>query len=255
MHVARWEAFARAVSEARETIVVESYLLQRPVFTMLRRDAERVMIEALVNRFAGAVAALDSTLIYLSHPDPERAWRAVMAKRGASEFSDAVRRSEEWPFTQSRGLAGLDGVIAYWRAHAALCESIVSWLPMKTHVIDVASGTWPERRERICALLGIPSREPPAPGPDALSPLTGRYRNGEREITVAFEDGGLVLRGVLWPSNAMLAVAPRLFDVEAWPLRVWFEGDVDGAPRAMRWEGARLWWGGPEGVYERIHDE
>lgn len=106
-HVARWRDFARAAADTPEVIVAESFLLQRPVFTMLRRDADPAAIEALVNRFADAVAPLEPTLVYLSHPDPEASWRAVMAKRGGGELAAAVQRSEDWPFTRSRGLAGL----------------------------------------------------------------------------------------------------------------------------------------------------
>jgi hypothetical protein len=251
-HVERWRAVARAAADTRETLVAESVLLQRPVFTMLRRDADRAAIEAVVNRFAVTVAPLNPTLVYLAHPDPERAWRAVMAKRGAAELAAAVHRSEEWPFVRSRGRGGLEGVIAYWRAHAALCDDIVSSLPMTTHMIDAAEGTWSERRARICACLGIPCTEPAVPAIDALSPCTGRYRRDGREITIDLEAGALVLRGALWPSNALLPVEGDLFDVEAWPLRVRFEPDGNGGRRALRWEGARLWWGGPEGVYTRV---
>jgi KaiC/GvpD/RAD55 family RecA-like ATPase len=250
-HVVQWQAFARVAAAARETIVVESALLQRPVFTMLRRDVEPVLIEGVVNRFAGAVAPLNPRLVYLAHPDPEGAWRAVMAKRGATVIADAVRHSEDWPYMQSRGLVSLDGLLAYWRAHAALCDSIVSWLPMTTHVVDAASGTWAERRRHVGGLLGVPAEEPPAPDARELLSLVGRYHDGERAITIALEGDDLVLRGVLWASNRLLPLAPRAFDVEAWPLRVRFEPAADGPPRELHWEGPRLWWGGPLGVYTR----
>lgn len=243
-HEERWRAFARVTAAARETLVVESYLLQRPVFTMLRRDAEPTAIESLVNRFARAVAALNPTLLYLAHPDPEESWRAVAAERGTL-IAQSVSRSETWPFTQSRGLTGLDGLLAYWRAHATLSDAIVSRLPMQRHVVDVTTGGWPERRQHLCTLLGIPAAEPAAPDPVALVPFIGQYRDGEREITVSFEDGRLVLRGVLWASNALLPVARNIFEVEAWPLRVSFEDE------ALHWHGPRLWWGGPAGVYVR----
>jgi thymidylate kinase len=251
-HVERWRAFAREIAVAPETVIVESFLLQRPVFTMLRRDASPTIIEALVNRFATTVAALRPRLVHLFHSDPERAWRAVAAKRGAAYVAGTVERSAEWPFIQSRGLAGLDGVLAYWRAHAALCDAMVSWLPMETFVVDVTAGGWSERREQLCKLLGIPADEPPPPDPASLAPLAGRYRSGDQEITIDLEEGRLVLRGVLWPSNALLPVTPTVFDVEAWPLRVSFDEARDGGPRALRWHGSRMWWGGPTGVYARV---
>jgi len=137
-------------------------------------------------------------------------------------------------------------VLAYWRAHAALCDSIVSWLPMEVHVLDVSIGSWAERRAELCTLLGIPCTEPEAPDPATLGALAGSYRDGDREITITLEDGGLILRGVLWASNRLIPVAPGVFDVEAWPFQVRFgEG-------TLCWSGPRLWWGGPGGVYERV---
>ena len=39
-------------------------------------------------------------------------------------------------------------------------------------------------------------------------------------------EGRLVLRGILWASNALLPVAPNVFDIESWPLRLSFTGDT-----------------------------
>lgn len=159
LHVERWQAFARDMTDARETVIVEGFLLERPIFTMLRRDADPAIIETLVNRFAVTVAPLDPTLIYLSHGDPARAWRAMATRRGAEYAARVVRRSEEWPWVQARGLAGLEGVLAYRRAHGALCDAMVSWLPMRTIVLDVEKGDWTERRRQICEALAVPDRE------------------------------------------------------------------------------------------------
>jgi hypothetical protein len=246
LHVERWRAFATATAASDETIVVESFLLQRPVFTMLRRDADVGFIEVVVNRFADAVASLAPSLVYLAHNDPARAWRTVAAGRGADYAADVVRRSEEWPYIQSRGLAGLDGVLAYWQAHGALCDKITSWIPMRTLVVDATHGTWDERRRRICDFLELPWDAPPRPDEGLLARHRGTYRDGDREIVVDVVDGRLVLRGVLWATNVLLPVAPNVFDVEAWPFQVSFD---DGT---LTWHGPRLGWGGPTGTYRRV---
>ena len=218
---------------------------------MLRRDVEPERIDALLNRLADAIAPLAPMLVYLGHRDPEQAWRAVAVRRGGDYVVQAVKRSETWPFTQSRGLAGLDGVLTYWRAHAELCDRAATWLPMTTLRLDVSDGAWPAYRERICASLGIPSEPPPTEAPRDLERAVGTYRRGERWLTVSLEDDRLVLRGALWASNALLPCTHDVFDVEAWPFQVRFEDGADGAVHALHWQGPRLWWGGPEGVYYR----
>lgn len=252
LRVERWRTHARELSGASGTVVADSALLQRPVFTMLRRDVETPLIERLLNRLADAVAALHPRLVYLGHRDPEHAWRAVAARRGPGFTVSAVRRSEEWPFTQSRGLAGLNGLLTYWRLHGALCDHVVSWLPMSTLRLDVTDGAWPAYRQRIGEFLALPSG--PAPLDDHAAParLAGRYRLGERLLSVVSEEGRLVLRGQLWESNALLPVSEHVFDVEGWPFQLRFEEGPDGNVRALHWHGPSLVSGSLGGVYERV---
>ena len=245
-HVARWLGFARAAAAAPETVIAESFLLQRPVFTMLRRDADPPSVGALVHRFVDAVAPLRSRLVHLRHPDPEAAWRAIAPARGPEFMAGALARSADWAFVQSRGLSGLDGVLAYWRAHGKLCDAIAAELRMETITLDVATGDWPARRGQLCASFGVTAAEPPPPTLAELAPLTGRYGDDQREITIELDGGRLVLRGVLWASNALLPVTNRVFDVEAWPFQVHFDDD------GLSWHGPRLWWGGPSGAYKRL---
>lgn len=245
LRVERWQAFADEAAASTETLVAESVLLQLPVFTMLRRDAAPAMIEDLLMRLAEVIAPLRPRLVYLAHPRPDDAWRAIAAQRGADFVAGAIRRGGDWAFLQARGLSGLAGVLAYWQAHGALCDRIVARLPMETLTVDVSAGTWPQRRERLCAFLDLDAGEPPAPDHAILAKLTGRYRDGARALTVHLDGERLVLQGILWPSNALLPITRELFDVEAWPFQVRFEEN------ALHWQGPRLWWGGPEGTYRR----
>jgi hypothetical protein len=104
---------------------------------------------------------LQPRLVQLAHPEPDVAWQAIAARRGAAFLDGAISRSREWDFTRSRGLTGLDGVLAYWRTHGALCDRLVSLLAMDTLVVDVSTGSWPERRHQLCTWLGIPPLAPP----------------------------------------------------------------------------------------------
>jgi hypothetical protein len=245
-HLERWQTFAREAASAPDAIIAESYLLQRPVFTMFRRDVDAAGVEALVRRFAEAVAPLRPRLIQLAHPDPAASWRAIAAKRGPTFTTAAIARAADWPFLQARGLSGLDGVLAYWRAHGALCDAIAARMPMEMLAVDVSTGEWSARRAQLCAFVGVPLSEPPRPGVADLARFTGRYTDGQREIVVGLDDGQLSLSGVLWATNPLLPVANGLFDVEAWPFQVSFDGD------GLTWQGPRLWWGGPAGRFQRI---
>src|SRR5215831_2757194 len=156
LRVERWRAFAAAAADHDVTIVPESALLQLPVFTMLRHDVETSLITGLVERLAEAAAPLRPKLVYLARRDPETALRAIGEHRGFSWLLLNAGSSEGFPFTKARGLAGFDGLFAYWRAHAELCDAIVETLDVPKLVLDVDAGDWPARRRQICDFVGIP---------------------------------------------------------------------------------------------------
>jgi hypothetical protein len=252
LRVEAWRAFARDIAAGAEVVVIESGLLQLPVFSMLRRDADPASIVELVLRVADAIAPLAPRLVYLRHPDPAVAWHKAADRSDERWVADRVRASATWPYLQSRALSGLDGVLAYWRAHGALCDAIVARLVMDTLVLDMTAEPWPERRARMCAFLGVPADEPPPADVRELQRLTGRYRDGPREVTIALEDGRLVMRGTLWRVNALLPVTSTVFDVEAWPFRFTFELGAESVARGFRWSGPALWWGDLSGVFARV---
>jgi hypothetical protein len=59
-------------------------------------------------------------------------------------------------------------------------------------------------------------------------------------MTIELDGGRLVLRGVLWASNALLPVTSGVFDVEAWPFQLHFDD------AGLSWHGPRLWWAAPQ---------
>lgn len=251
-HVARWRAFAAAAADVDVTVVPESALLQTPVATMLMRNAEPAVIEALVHRLVESAAALRPALVYLARRDPEAAFRAIGERRGMAWLLHHVQASTGFAFTRARRLSGLDGLLAYWRAHAELCGAVVDRLDLPKLVLDAGPDGWPERRRRICDFLGLPFEDDPAAGAADAARLTGRYGDGKREVTVEVVDGRLVLRGILWFTNALLPVTRNVFDVESWPVRVLFEEDAAGGVRAFRCQGPRLSGGDPSGVFARL---
>jgi hypothetical protein len=252
VRVARWRAFTTAAAPTAATVIPESALLQLPVAAMLTRNVEPERIAALVRRLAEVVVPLRPALVYLARRDPAAAFRALDERRGVSWLLWHVQASAGFAFTQARGLSGLDGLLAYWRAHAEVCGAIVATLALPALVLDVDDDGWPARRRRICEFLDVPCEDDPPPSATDVARVSGRYGNGTREITIGAVDGRLVLRGVLWAANALLPVRRNVFDVESWPLRVVFEEDAAGTVRALRWTGTRLSRGGPSGVFTRI---
>jgi hypothetical protein len=193
---------------------------------MLRRDAPAATILAHVRRIGDAVRPLDPRLVYLRVADPDRAYRAIAARRGTAWTDAAVTTYRGLDFAVRTGLDGFELLLAYWRAHHDILEAAVPALGLPTLVVDESAGGWPAWRRQIAAFLGLrPAEEPPAQPPD-LARYVGRYRvrwrERDLECTVRLEDDGLVLDGLLWPGNRLLWKAGDTFRAEAWPYEVVF---------------------------------
>jgi hypothetical protein len=161
-----------------------------------------------------------------------------------------IQVSSALAFTRARGLLGLDGLLAFWAAHAELCSTIVERLALPRLVREGGPGDWRERPRRICEFVGVAFEDDPLVDPADIGRLTGRYADGKRQATVEVVDGRLALRGVLWFTNALLPVTRTVFDVESWPLRLVFEDGAKEPAPAFRCEGPRLA-GGPWGIFTR----
>jgi hypothetical protein len=78
----RWMAFTADTARGDALIVMESALLQYPIFVTLRRGVATDHIVAFLRSVADIIRPLEPRLIYLATPDPDTAYRAITAKRG-----------------------------------------------------------------------------------------------------------------------------------------------------------------------------
>jgi hypothetical protein len=105
--VERWRLFTAQAHAAGDITVVDSALLQRPIFTLLREDVAPETALAFLARVGAVVRDADPVLLYLSHADRTAAFRALCAQRGDGWVADHVRRLEASPFGTRRGVGGL----------------------------------------------------------------------------------------------------------------------------------------------------
>jgi hypothetical protein len=251
-HVERWRTFAVAAAEHDVTVVPESALLQLPVFTMLRRNLDPTVIADLVGRLVEAARPLRPSLVYLARRDPEGAFKAIGERRGIAWLLHHVASSSGYAFVQARGLTGLEGLLAYWRAHAELCDKLVDQADLPQLVLDVEANGWAERRRRICDFVDVPYHDELVADATAVARVTGRYSDGKRTVTIETVEGHLALTVMLGRRYALLPVAPDVFDVEAWPHRLSFTGEQAERADTFHGHGPQTAWGGPPGAFRRV---
>ena len=120
-----------------------------------------------------------------------------------------------------------------------------------TLLLDARDGDWRARRATMLSFLDIQGTVDLPKTPDTAVRLVGSYRHGASTFTVALNGSDLVVNGLLWPENRLLAVEPDVFEAESWPVVLRFL-EMEGEIRAVRVEapvvaGRRL-----DAVYERV---
>jgi hypothetical protein len=248
-----WARFAEEMRSGNgATTIVDSTFLQTSIATTLRNGLDPGAILAFLDRVADLVRPLEPVLVHFDQPDVDAAIRRIGAERGMAWTLHHITACDGSAWARAHRARGLRGLLAYWRAHAALCETALPRVGLRT--LRVPAGGGPAvARARVAGFLGLPWPSSPVswrPDPERFA---GRYRGGDgRELRVAVRDGQPVLDGLFWPGNRLLPRGPDAFDAEGWPFHLTFEGDAGGVVAALRIDGPALPHRRPAGRYLRV---
>ena len=247
-----WSRFVASVRAGETAVVVDSAFLQTSVVLTLRRNLDGEVIRMFVARIADIIRPLDPALVYFRAPDPATAFRAICDKRGMAWTLQHIGGFDGSAWARTRGASGMDGVLAYWREHAALCDAAAADAGLRTVTVGPEVGDWPSRRRHIATFLGLTAPASAAVVVPDLARFVGSYRNERgRHARLSIHDGGLAIDGLLWHRNRLVPRAPSLFEAESWPFRLTFEADPSGGVARVHLEGPDLPYTRLAGVYEK----
>lgn len=248
-----WAAFAATVRVSEAVTVVDSAFLQSSVASMLRRNLEPDTILTYLDRVADMVRPLQPALVYFLEADSDAAFRRICERRGMAWTLFHLSASDGMAWTRMRGLSGFDGLLAYWREHARVCDAAVSRSRLRTLTVGSGIGDWSARRHRIAEFLGLPWPPRGAPSETDLARFVGVYRSETgRQACVSVRNDALAVDGLLWRANGLLPRAIGIFDAESWPFRFTFEAAATGAVSRFRLDGPDLVGRRLSGVYDKI---
>jgi len=252
-HLTGWSRFAASVRAEETVVVVESAFLQRSVAAMLRRNLDGESIRTFVARIADIIRPLDPALVYFRTPDPVTAFRTICDERGMAWTLQHIGAFDGSAWARMRGESGMDGVLAYWREHAALCDAVAASAGFRTLVVGPEVGDWPSRRRHIAAFLGLTAPASPAVVVPDLARFVGTYRDARgRQACLSIHDSALSVEGLFWHRTPLVPRAPSIFETESLPFRLTFEDDPSGGVARLRLEGPGLPHTRLAGVYEKL---
>jgi hypothetical protein len=214
-----WARFAHETAERDEVVLIDSCLYGYLTWTLFWFDVPADQIARYVAAVEAIVRPLDPRLVYLRQDDVGATLAAATDARGNNHRELYVERAATSPYGQRRGLAGLDGMVAYWAAYHTLTDDLFERSTLPRRLLPAQIG-WSARQAELLAFLGL--TEPPAPPLDPTDYL-GWYEDTE----IRLEDGHLVAYDLpdRWHRLRLVPLGDDAFDVESLPHRVTFERD------------------------------
>lgn len=119
------------------------------------------LIDHVIN-LAELAEPLRPVLVHLWQADLRRSLHAVFNDRGPRWERYQVEWKCASPYCTRRGLAGLDGLIAFYEAYQEVVGEIMALLSVRTIAIETTAREWPLYEAEILGQLT--AQAPPAEG-------------------------------------------------------------------------------------------
>ena len=227
--LARWRYFAATVAAGDEVVIVDGALLGYLTWSLFPFDVSEAVILAYVAEVVDILRIAEPTVIYLRHDDMAVSWQRLCERRGESWSRGAIERATHSPYGVRHGLAGFDGLVAYWTAYRAIADKASARLPFPKLVLGANFGAWSGTIFQAMGFWGLAMLAEPRASPIELAWYVGTYghneldSNGQAEVVL--RDGWLYLAGVpqFWPQNRLLYLAMGEYAVESFPFVARFE--------------------------------
>ncbi len=256
----RWRQLAARLRAADEIVLLDGCLFGHLTWSLFPAGVPEAEIHAYLAEVERIIAGCAPCLIALDQEDVAAALRRICARRGGDTAERFIRNATASAYGRRRGLAGFDGLVAFWRDYRALTDAAFARIGFPKLAIEVGGGDWANVQRRVADFLGLPPAAE-ATAPDAsLEQFTGRYRDRDGDkppCTISLDGGSLVLDGVagLWPRSRLIPTGPGLFEIESFPLAVAFAADAAGATATMTIAGRGLLFEDARGRFVRERDD
>ncbi len=236
---AAWQRFlARAVSAdgAEQTVIVDAWFLQDPVFGLLLADVEHERIARGMVELWSLLPRTSTTVLYLTRREVAAAVDHLCETRGEHMRNFYVGRNDRSRFAASRTVSGASGLIRFWTEHRDICDAVLQASSLNTVVEDVSEHDWEVVTTRVLAAFDLERSTHEEPNCERYG---GSYLLDAKAGTffeVVAAAGRLLLRNFpfFWRNidQPLIPCGNATFAVQSWPASVSFELER-GTARAL----------------------
>ncbi|UVI28495.1 AAA family ATPase [Paenibacillus spongiae] len=226
----RWERFAELAAESDEIIIVDGCLLGYLTWSLFPNNVPEAEITDYVMEVERIIRILNPCLIYFYQDDLRAAMSKIIARRGSGAEKHMLERVSQSQYGISRGLAGFEGMVAYWQNYRVIMDRLYDLLQLPKLRIENHMGDWPAYYRRIHAFLGIEAGEDACDSMADLEKYAGSYSytdsaGCDQVCSVQWEAGKLIVDGLpqVWTRTALLPNKNAIdFDVASLPFKIRF---------------------------------
>lgn len=244
----RWKSFSSAVQSSDEVILVDSCLFGYLTWSLFPQNVPQDEILEYVREVERIISGCSPRLIYFCQRDVAAALRNICDRRGADTEHHFIHAAAESPYGKARGLAGFDGLSAYWQDYRTLTDTMYEHLSFPKISIDNSTGQWPLYYRQILDFLSIDGADDPgepALPAESLLLFAGTYSTGIENMadcTISVEEGALVADGLpqVWRKSTLIPVGLNVFEVSSLPFRVAFHSNAERGIDVMHLTGPAL---------------
>ena len=155
--VAKWRSFVDAALTGDRISIVDGQLFHGGLTSLFLLEAEFAMMATYCQVIVAVAAPLRPFLVYFHQADVDKAIRLICAERGKDWVTYQVNWKLESPYAKRRTLAGLEGLIAVYRAYRALTDRLFDDLDIPKISIENSGREWASYDDAIDrALMSAP---------------------------------------------------------------------------------------------------
>lgn len=122
--LAKWRSYAESARAGQRISLVDGQLFHGNLTALFLLEADLNLITMYCRELVAALAPLSPQLIYFRQDNVDAAIRTVSAQRGETWVAYQTSWKLSSPYAVRRGLTGLDGLIALYRAYRVLTDQL-----------------------------------------------------------------------------------------------------------------------------------
>lgn len=230
-----WQKFADANATGDTVFIVECYLFQYPLISMIRNNTPREEVKAFARNYFSKVASMDPVIIQFWQNDVPAAVRRNWSRRGDEWKEWHIGRCEKTEFAKKHNLVGEHAAYGLLGEMHDVSLELAQEYDVPKLLIENSAQDWGRYRNDVLNFLQI-DYHPEEGFRENDRRFCGNYYLKIEEYDLnytVFEADGKLKMNAFWPNLTLLPKTENEFMMESFPFEFRFNHDGNGNVASM----------------------